>query len=173
VSIRITKWRLLGLIVALVLLIDQLSKAWVLSTFALYSSTPLIPPVLYLTRSENTGAAFGIGTGSSAMFFLLSLAIMSGILYFYRQAKANAWLQHVALSLILGGALGNALDRAQHGVVIDFVHFIIPNVISNVSNFADHAISIGVVLLLIDSFRPEKTETVETPAEGEAVEKVV
>lgn len=164
-SIRLTKWRILALVVALVLLIDQVSKAWIVSTFDLYSSMPLLPPVLYITRSENTGGAFGIGSGSSAVFFLLSLAIMSGILYFYSRADRNAILQHFAFSLILGGALGNALDRLQHGVVIDFVHIIIPNVLSNVSNFADHALSIGVVLLLIDSFRPEEAAAVQTPVE--------
>lgn len=169
-SIRLTKWRILGVIVAAVLLLDQLAKGWILANFDLYTSVPLIPPVLYITRSENTGAAFGIGGGASPVFLLLSAVITVAILYFYRQSQANAILQHVALSLIVGGALGNVLDRLQHGVVVDFVHIIIPGVISNVSNFADHAITLGVILLLVDSLRGEKTPPDEA-AKTEAVQE--
>jgi len=169
VSIRLTKWRILAVIVIAVLLLDQISKALILAKLALYQSVEIMPPVLYITRSENTGAAFGIGGGASEVFLLLSLGIMLVILYFYRQAEAKAYLQHLALSLVLGGALGNVLDRVQHGVVIDFVHIVIPNVISNVSNFADHAITLGVILLLWDSLRAERRKTpAPTLEEGQA-----
>lgn len=155
-SIRLTKWRIFAAIVAAVLLLDQVSKAWVISTLALYESIPLIEPVLYLTRSENTGAAFGIGGGASPLFLLLSIGIMLVVLYFYWRLEETAYIQYLALSLVVGGGIGNVLDRLQHGVVIDFVHIIIPNVLSNVSNFADHALVIGVIILLLDSLRSER-----------------
>ena len=66
------------------------------------------------------------------------------------------WRAAVLLSLVVGGGVGNILDRLQHGVVIDFVHIVIPNVLSNVSNFADHALVIGVIILIIDSVWTER-----------------
>ena len=155
-SIRLTKWRIFAAIFAAVLLLDQISKARILSTLALYESVPLIPPVLYLTRTENTGAAFGIGGGASSIFLVLSIGITLVILYFYRRLAEDVYLQHLALSLVVAGAVGNVLDRLQHGFVVDFVHIIIPNVLSNVSNFADHAVTVGVILLLVDSVRTER-----------------
>lgn len=154
-AIRVTKWRIFAVVVLAVLLIDQVAKAWVISTLDLYESVPLIPPVLYITRSENTGVAFGIGGGAGPIFLLLAIGIMLVVLYFFWRLAENVYLQHVALSLVIGGGIGNIIDRLQHGVVVDFVHINIPGVLSNVSNFADHALVIGVILLLIDSFRPE------------------
>jgi signal peptidase II len=167
VAIRLTKWRIFAVIVVAVLLLDQLSKAWILSNFDLYESVPLIEPVLYLTRSENTGVAFGIGGGASPIFLLLAIGIMLVVLFFYWRLEDHVYIQHLALSLVIGGGVGNVLDRLQHGVVIDFVHIVIPNVLSNVSNFADHALVIGVIILLIDSVWTERQKSklpVEEPA---------
>lgn len=155
-AIRLTKWRIFAFVVVAVLLLDQVSKAWVIASMDLYESIPLIPPVLYLTRSENTGVAFGIGGGAGPFFLLLAMGIMLVVLYFYSRLAEDVYIQHVALSLVIGGGIGNVLDRLQHGVVIDFVHISIPGVLSNVSNFADHALVIGVIILLIDSIRAER-----------------
>jgi signal peptidase II len=152
------KWLPLFLFGGFVILIDQLSKSWVISNFAVGDSLSLLPPFLYLTRSINTGVAFGIGEGSNAFFLVLALLIMIALFWMYRQSKTDAMLQHIALALIVGGALGNVIDRIQHGYVVDFVHIVLPSIVSNVSNFADHAIVMGVPLLLLDNYLQERKE---------------
>jgi signal peptidase II len=150
------RWRLLLPIGGSVLLLDQISKNWILANLELYESLPVLPPFVQITRSYNTGVAFGIGESLGNWYVLLIIPICLGVLYLFVNAPANATRQHIGLSLVLGGAVGNLIDRIQHGVVIDFVHLILPNVISNVSNFADHAIVIGALLLLVDSVLQER-----------------
>lgn len=147
-------WFFVG-IVGFVLLLDQTSKNWVLANLELYESIPIVPPFIHITRSYNTGVAFGIGESIGNFYLLLIIPICIVVLYFFVQSPAHARMQHISLSLVLGGAVGNMLDRLQHGVVVDFVHLALPDVISNVSNFADHAIVLGAVLLLIDNVRQE------------------
>jgi signal peptidase II len=154
----VKKWLPLVLLGSVVILIDQLSKAWVVDNFAVGTGFSILPPFLYLTRSINTGVAFGIGEGSSTFFLVLATLIVIVLFWMYRQSKADALLQHIALALILGGALGNVIDRIQHGHVVDFVHVVLPNLVSNVSNFADHAIVLGVPLMLLDGFLQERKE---------------
>jgi signal peptidase II len=154
----VKKWLPLVSLGSVVILIDQLSKAWVVDNFAVGTGFSILPPFLYLTRSINTGVAFGIGEGSSTFFLVLALLIVIVLLWMYRQSKADALLHHIALALILGGALGNVIDRIQHGHVVDFVHIVLPNLVSNVSNFADHAIVMGVPLLLLDTYLQERKE---------------
>lgn len=167
------KWLPLVLIVPGMILLDQVSKTWVQANLELYESIELLPPVLYITRSYNTGVAFGIGSGSGGFVLVLSLVITLVLLYFYIRSEAQAHWQHIGLSLIVGGAGGNIIDRFLHGLVIDFVHFVIPDLISNVSNFADHAIVIGVAVLIINDIRlnwrkPADATTDETVSSPDA-----
>jgi signal peptidase II len=152
------KWLPLILVSSLVILIDQISKAWVVANFELGSGFAILAPVLYITRSINTGVAFGLGEGGNQFFLILVLLLISGLLWMYAQSKADAVLQHISLALIIGGALGNLIDRIQHGHVVDFVHIVLPNIVSNVSNLADHAIVIGVPLMLLDGILQERKE---------------
>lgn len=150
----VQKWWVLLAVVAGVMLIDQVSKAWILANLAYGESIaplPALDPYFRITHSSNTGAAFGILPSAGGMFLVIALAITLFLGYLYQQAPTQARLYQVGLSLVVGGALGNALDRLQHGHVVDFVHLTIPQVLSNVSNFADHAIVLGVILLFIDS----------------------
>lgn len=161
------KWLPLFLVASFILALDQLSKAWVISNFAMGGTFPLLPPFLQITRSMNTGIAFGIGEGGSMIFLLLSLIIILILLGLYARSNPQAFLQHFGYSFVIGGALGNAIDRLQHGHVVDFVHISIPSLVSNVSNFADHAIVIGVLLLILDGFlqeRREKSKITEAPS---------
>jgi signal peptidase II len=158
-SLLLKKWSPFVGIVAFILILDQISKTWVLENLRMGETIvplPFLHPYLQITRSSNTGAAFGIFPDAPEILLVLSVVITVGILYFYWRSENHAHLQHVALSLVVGGALGNVIDRFQHGAVVDFVHFRIPGVISNVSNFADHAIVIGVILLFIDSVLAER-----------------
>ncbi len=154
----IRKWILLLIIVAVVLLLDQLSKQWVLDNLDLGESYILIPalyPFFRLTRSENVGAAFGFLPQAGDLFLIIAIVVVGIMLVFYPRVPDDARLTRFALGLVVGGALGNAFDRVTHGAVIDFIHYQIPGVISNVSNLADHAIVIGVLLIVLQSWRSD------------------
>ena len=77
--------------------------------------------------------------------------IIAALLWYFRAAPSDGRLAPIAIGLVIGGAAGNVLDRLQHGHVIDFIHYQIPNLISNVSNLADHAIVFGVLLVIGES----------------------
>lgn len=150
----VRKWSPLFFVSIFIIALDQISKNWVIDNMVLGQSLVLLPelhPYLQLTRSYNTGAAFGIFPDAGPAFLILSILITMAMLFFYAQSSTKADLMHIGFGLVIGGAVGNVIDRLQHGHVIDFVHIRIPGVVSNVSNFADHAIVIGVAFLLIDS----------------------
>ena len=149
------KWIILVCALSLAALFDQLLKAWVLANMFLYESIQPIPalaPFFQLTRSSNTGAAFGILPMAGDVFVLIvALFIVAGLLWYLRSLPADLRLTPFAIGLVIGGASGNIMDRLQHGHVIDFIHYQIPNLISNVSNLADHAIVLGVLLIIAES----------------------
>ena len=149
------KWIILSCSWLLTILADQVSKLWVLSRLEMYESLqpiPLLAPLFQFTRSSNTGAAFGILPMAGDVFLLVALLIIVGMLWYFREKPADARFAPIAIGLVIGGALGNVLDRLQYGHVIDFIHYQIPNLISNVSNLADHAIVLGVLLVIGENF---------------------
>lgn len=160
-SALLRKWLALFIVAGFVIALDQFSKAWIITNLKIWDSVQPIPalyPYFQFTRSANTGVAFGMGEGASMIFLALSILISVVLLYYYARSKPEALLQHVALAMVIGGALGNVIDRIEHGYVVDFFHITIPHIISNVSNFADHAIVFGVIVLLIDSYLEERRE---------------
>lgn len=162
-------WIPLLLIIAAVLLVDQVTKRYIVDH--LYIGETVQPvealaPFFQLTRSENTGSAFGFLPQASDVFLIIAIVVVVGMIIFYPRMPQEAALSRFALGLVCGGALGNALDRIQYGAVVDFIHYQIPGIISNVSNLADHAIVIGVVIIFIESWRhdPKKqTQANEIP----------
>jgi len=147
-------WRWLPLS-AFVLALDQASKAWIERHFALFESVTLLP-VLDMTRLHNSGAAFSFLAGAGGwqrwFFTLLALGISAGIIIWLRRthARDEAWLA-AGLSLILGGALGNAIDRVRLGYVIDFVHVHWNDAWFPAFNVADTAITLGAIGVIIDA----------------------
>jgi len=152
--------RLEVVVVALVAVLDQVTKRLVVAEMELYQTIAVIPGLLNLTHIRNSGVAFGIfNTAEFAykpvVMSLVALAALVGVgMYAAQLSVAQRWAR-IGLSLILGGAVGNLVDRARQGYVVDFVdahwggwHFWAFNV-------ADAAISVGVGLLIIDLFRPE------------------
>jgi signal peptidase II len=158
------RWAPALLIVSAVLLLDQISKAWVLGRLALYESLPLLPPVLFVTYSQNTGAAFGMFAQAGDLLLLVAVVVVVGLLVYYGRTAPEALWTRVGIALVCGGALGNVIDRLQHGFVVDFVHVVIPNVLSNVSNFADHSIAIGVVVWFYDTWRTDQRAAADAQA---------
>ncbi len=150
-------WRWLPLAVGVIAL-DQATKVWMVHNFRIYESVHLLP-VLDITLMFNTGAAFSFLSDASGwqkwVFVALALGVGAAILGWLRRLKARSQgLLCCSLSLILGGALGNVIDRLRIGHVVDFIsahwgrEYYFP-----AFNVADSAITIGAVLLLLDAWR--------------------
>jgi signal peptidase II len=150
------KWARLALVIGLALALDQLSKAWIIAN--LPPGETVVPvvalhPFFMVTHVRNTGAAFGLLAGVGGVFVLIAIAVALAMLIYYPRVRPNARLTQTAIGLVVAGAAGNAIDRVQHGAVIDFIQYTIPGVIANVSNLADHAIVAGVLVLLVQNWR--------------------
>jgi signal peptidase II len=157
------KYRLSLTISSLVLILDQITKVLVEKTMSLYHAIEIIPNFVALTYIRNTGAAFGFLAGEQSIFrtgfFLLVSAIAVGcIFYLLRMARPDKKILLVSLSLILGGAIGNMVDRLRQGEVIDFILLHYYDLHWPAFNVADSAISIGVALLLVQMIRQRSTE---------------
>jgi len=137
-----------------VIVLDQATK--MLAMEILPGSPINILPVFNLTLTFNTGAAFGFlndASGWQNWFFIAVALIVSGVIIaMVRKMQAHELQTAVALSLILGGALGNVVDRIRLGRVIDFLHVYYQSWSFPVFNIADSAITIGAILLVLDVF---------------------
>ena len=164
----IKKWGLLISGVAGVLLIDQGVKTLLLQRLALGESWAPIPAIgeyFRITYSLNTGAAFGIFPYASDIFLVLAFVTAIAFVIAYPRLPEKAWLSRLSIALITGGALSNAADRLRFGHVVDYVQVQIPGVGANISNFADHAITVGVILLLIDQWLIERANVQDSSSE--------
>ena len=146
------RWLWLSLVV---IVADQLSKSLVVGHFELYEAIDVLP-VFELTRLHNTGAAFSLlaqASGWQRWFFVgLAVVVSGGIVYWLRNLpRDSAPFLPVALALVLGGALGNLVDRVWHGYVIDFLHFHWEAAYFPAFNVADSAITVGAGLLILDA----------------------
>ena len=154
---KIGPWVFLLAVSGLVIVADQLSKAYVVAHLGLYDSwMPLhsIASLFRFTHVRNTGAAFGLFPEGGAVFLIVAVIVSSFIVYYYHQIPKGAWLARLALGLQLGGALGNVVDRVRLGYVVDFFHV----EFWPVFNVADSCIVIGVVLLALEVLREEWLE---------------
>jgi signal peptidase II len=135
---------------AAVILVDQISKQLIVRHLQWFDVVPLIPH-LNLVHMKNTGAAFSMMSDASpVLFVLLGVGVSLGILFWLRRHPRDQHLVAVALSLIMGGALGNVIDRVTRGHVVDFVDFYVGNWHFAAFNVADMAISCGAALLILD-----------------------
>lgn len=134
-------------IAALVFAIDRIAK-WAITSYLGPGDTfQVIPGLLHLTLIQNTGAAFGIFRGWSALFISVSLAAIAGITFYVFGNKNIEKPVRIALGLVLGGAAGNLTDRLLFGHVIDFFDFRVWPVF----NVADSCITAGIAVILIHS----------------------
>jgi signal peptidase II len=135
-----------------VLVLDQISKVAVSASLHMHETRPIIDGLLNLTRVHNTGAAFGLLAGQSSpmrtfLFLAVSLLAIGVVLWMLFRLSSGHGTEVVALSLIFGGALGNVIDRARLGEVIDFIDVYYGNYHWPAFNVADSAITVGVLLL--------------------------
>lgn len=139
-----------------VILLDQLTKQLVAANFQLHESVAIIP-MFNLTLAHNPGAAFGFlgqaGGWQRWFFALIAVAVSIGIAYWLKQMKQDKLWEAVGLALVLGGAVGNLVDRIIHGYVIDFLDVYYQVWHWPTFNVADIGISVGAVVLIIDALR--------------------
>ena len=146
---RLWAWLGLALVVAL---LDQFTKVLVLAAFQLGDSTP-ITSFFNLVRAHNHGAAFSFlaGAGGWQRWFFTGIAVVASVFMVWMlRSHASQKLFSLAISLILGGAIGNVVDRMLHGYVVDFVDFYWGGWHFPAFNLADSAISLGAALLILD-----------------------
>jgi signal peptidase II len=145
---------------ALVIIFDQLTK-WLMSNWLDLYQTVAVVPYFNLTLAHNYGAAFSFlasaGGWQRWFFTLLAVVVSIVLIVWMKRLKAQARLEAISLALILGGAIGNVIDRVLHGYVIDFLDVYVGSYHWPAFNIADSAICVGAVLLIFDSFR-SKTE---------------
>lgn len=159
---------------ALVVVLDQFTKMLVDRYMSLHESWLVVDGLLRLTYVQNRGAAFGILSDAdlpyqSLLFAVVSLAALGAIAAYAWRLPARSRLPQTALALIMGGALGNLLDRGRLGYVIDFVDAYWGVHHWPAFNVADSAISIGVVLLVIDILRQPQTGQAPQPPRPEPI----
>ncbi|MDP1682910.1 MAG: signal peptidase II [Burkholderiales bacterium] len=150
VDMNIKRW--LGISLAVIVL-DQLTKLWIVGVFQYGDSLPLLS-FFNLVHARNSGAAFSFlaGEGGWQRFFFIGIALAASLLIVHllrKQAQERGFC--FALSLILGGALGNLIDRVRFGYVIDFLDFYYAGYHFPAFNVADSAITVGAALLIWDS----------------------
>lgn len=139
----------------LIVAVDQLTKLWIERSMTLGESFPVLP-VLDIVRAHNTGAAFSFlataGGWQRWAFSLLAVAVSIALVYWLRKLALSAQaLLAFGLTLILGGAVGNVIDRIEHGYVVDFVHVHWGSAYFPAFNVADAGISVGAVFVIIDA----------------------
>ncbi len=134
-----------------VVILDQFSKYIVVENMALGESIPIVEEVFHLTYILNPGAAFGMFAHNRLFFIAIAVVVIGIIIWARREILASPWEVKAGCGLFLGGAIGNLIDRARQGLVIDFFDFRIWPVF----NIADIAICIGVVLIIWNLLKTE------------------
>ena len=135
-------------LIALVLVLDQLTKWLVRAHFLLGESYDVIDGIFSITYIENKGAAFGLGEGNAFVFILVAVLVSVIMIYYYKKQEKNFWLS-LGVSLILSGAWGNLIDRVMKSSVTDMFNFHIWPVF----NIADIAVCLGCLFLIIYVFK--------------------
>ncbi|WP_420472118.1 signal peptidase II [Brevundimonas sp. FT23042] len=165
-----------------VIVLDQLTKAWVLSGLHMlddggvlldrelwgYRSVQVLGDIFRITFVANDGVSFGLfGDGSARWFLSVFSVIVAGFLGWWA-FRADRRLLITAIGLVMGGAIGNVIDRIRFGFVVDFLDFSGTGVFPWVFNIADSAITVGVVLLFVDSLLTERAarRAATSPAAG-------
>jgi signal peptidase II len=153
-----SRWPALGLLAAAVLAADQASKFAVKQLAPVGSLHVLIPGILNLVHSSNTGVAFGLLADSGApllgqLLILFSVFVIVLLVWLLATGRAGGWLGECGLALILGGAMGNVLDRVVRHSVTDFIDFHLGSHHWYTFNLADAAIVIGAGLVILELLR--------------------
>jgi signal peptidase II len=150
-DVKHDKYLKLVAITGLIVILDQITKAVIRNTLTLYHSITVIPGFFNITYILNPGGAFGFMANKSPflrnlLFILLSSLAVCLIFYFYKHTPKKYSLLSTCFALILGGALGNLIDRIRFGKVVDFLDFYIASYHWPAFNVADSAITVGITI---------------------------
>ncbi len=169
------KWFLTVVPALAVIALDQLTKAMVMARMELHESIPVVEGFFALTYVRNTGAAFGIFSGLLEQYrvpFLLAVSTLALVVLFWfvRTVPTDRRAVIAACGGVLGGAIGNMIDRLAYGEVIDFLDVYVGTYHWPAFNVADSAITIGVAILCLDALRSTELPGTET-TKGQAHEE--
>lgn len=136
-------------ITLIIIIFDVISKIFISNILILNKSITIIPNFFYLTYTHNYGGAWSIFDNSTLFITIVSFLIIIGIIYYLFKNKVTRKIEIVGYSLLLGGAIGNLIDRIVYGYVIDFLDFYIFKYDFPIFNVADIGIVVGIILLLV------------------------
>ncbi len=159
------RWPIFLGLAAAVFVLDQLTKAWLVSFLAPGQRVEVLGDYLRLVHSQNSGALFGLFRDQAIVFAIVSVGVVGAIVWFHRTSGRNTLLS-VALGLLLGGALGNMADRFRFGYVVDFVDLGIGGFRWYTFNVANSAISGAILLLLVSAFVTDRTRPATEPPDA-------
>lgn len=144
-------------IIALVVIaLDQITKMLIVKKMELWESIEVIENFFYITSHRNRGAAWGILQGQMWFFYVITVIVIIGIIYYIQKAAKGKMLLGISLGLMLGGAIGNFIDRVVRKEVVDFVNTYIFGYDFPIFNIADSALVIGVGMLMIQMLLEER-----------------
>nr|WP_254075363.1 signal peptidase II [Paenibacillus tritici] len=146
------------MIALIVFLIDQGTKYLIATRLELAEQIPVIKDFFLITSHRNRGAAFGILEGQQWFFIVITVIVVAGIVWYLNKARKTRKLLPTALALVLGGAIGNFLDRILNGEVVDFLMFNFGSYTFPIFNVADSCIVVGVGLIILDTLLEVKGE---------------
>jgi signal peptidase II len=149
------------LVAAAVVVADRVTKWWVMAVIERGETIPVIPGFLSLVHVRNPGAAFGLLADSASPWreislVTVSMAAVGGFAWMLHRMPRDAAVERAATAGVIGGALGNLYDRVVYGEVVDFVDAYVGSWHWPAFNVADSAISVGIALLILQSFRGER-----------------
>ncbi|KAA9007584.1 lipoprotein signal peptidase [Paenibacillus spiritus] len=138
-------------IALIVFLLDQGSKYLIAHRLELNEQIPVLGNFFLITSHRNTGAAFSILQNQRWFLIAVTVVVAIGIVWYLNKTRKTRKLLPTALALVLGGAIGNFLDRAMTGEVVDFLQFNFGSYTFPIFNFADSCIVVGVALIILDA----------------------
>jgi len=150
---RVVRWGLFFGVAIAVIVVDQLTKAWLVANVQPGGALEVVGDWLRLIHGRNDGGLFGLFGGSAALLAIASLGVIALIVAYHARARPSLVLT-IALGLLLGGAIGNLLDRIRYGYVVDFVDAGIGTLRFYTFNVADSAISVAILLLILLALFP-------------------
>ncbi|WLD95086.1 signal peptidase II [Alkalihalobacillus sp. AL-G] len=157
------------IIALIVVIIDQITKWFIVSKMNITESITVVSDFFYITSHRNRGAAFGILQGQMWLFFIVTIIVLIAVVYYMQtEAKGKPFLSS-SLGLILGGAIGNFIDRMLRGEVVDFLNFYFGAYNFPIFNIADSALVVGVSMIAI-ALMMESKESKEISDESDSNE---
>ena len=147
------RWGIFLGVAATVIVVDQLSKGWLVANVSVGEVVSVIGDFVRLVQSQNSGALFGLFRDQAILFALVSVGVI-GLIAVYHAKAGRSWYLSLALGLLLGGAIGNMIDRLRLGYVVDWVDIGLGGLRFWTFNIADSAISVAILMLVVAALFP-------------------